>query len=278
MLNTLMKYEWKFYWKKMLLLVAVTVVATIIGVAAMSAVELVGMDNAVGIAGTIIGFLAYYGILISVSFGCMILIGVHFYKSTYGDESYITHTLPVTARQILVSKTAMAVAAIMIISITIFFSMLMVMNTVMKASEGYQSMDGFTSATGLTDLYKMMGMTPVGFGLFIVFMLIVSSFANVSSVCCAVVLGQTWKKHKILGAVVWYVIISLLITVIASICTMPVVTMSIAQEMAGTEITEAAVVGMERNVLMTATVVTGIIGIITYIISDYGLTKKLNLE
>ena len=47
----------------------------------------------------------YVLILIAVSFATAIIITIRFYKNLFSDEGYLTHTLPVTRGQHLLSKT-----------------------------------------------------------------------------------------------------------------------------------------------------------------------------
>ena len=54
----------------------------------------------------ILGLTVSFGIILltCVAFATSIIIAVHFYKSTYSDEGYLTHTLPVKKGTLLIAK------------------------------------------------------------------------------------------------------------------------------------------------------------------------------
>lgn len=282
MLGTLMKHEWNYIWKKMLLFILVAAGSTLIGVFSFSGIaNVTDANDFAKVFMILLGLLGYYGVLMCVAFGYLILSGVRFYKNVYGDEAYITHTLPVTAKQIHLSKVIVYSICSIVITLALTASIMIVVQT---------GVSGVTQANGeaisIFDSFKNSGTSGWGMGVIIVLMLITSGFANVTTVFCAVVLGQYWEKHKVVGAIVWYIILTFIISIISSICMIPIVgskmfdainSESAAQVTVGISVNNAGAEFMS-TAFIVSTIVSLVVGVACYLIADYGLNKKLNLE
>lgn len=272
MLGTLIKHEWNYIWKKMLLFLAVIVVATIIGALSFGSLAQIESGDIGGIILTICGFLSYYGMLITVSFGFLIILAVRFYKNVYGDEAYITHTLPATSRQIYVSKVLVSSVGMLVVSLGLLVSISFVMDSVVA------SVETASDSVSIFDIYEAIGISGAGFIAIIVLMIIVSSFANVTMIYCSIVLGQNWKKHKIIGAIVWYVAITFALSIVGVICTAPLMMISSVGSLSSVitfDVSEGDVMSL---VFLLSTITTLAVGLVTYFIADHGITKKLNLD
>ena len=70
--------------------------------------KLVDNPNSLSDSGAIIMTIAimlYVILFMTAVFGTLLVIAIHFYKNLYSDEGYLTHTLPVSRTQLLISKT-----------------------------------------------------------------------------------------------------------------------------------------------------------------------------
>lgn len=273
MLGMLVKHEIKYIWKKMLLLALVLMSATVIGCLAIRSFgSLNGSSSAWTTVMFMLGVMGYYGILVVVVYGYLVITAVRFYKNVYGDEGYITNTLPVTARQIHLSKVLVYSVGQLIISILSIISVLAV---------GYSLALEISEAAEISfdEVFTMLN-TPYAAALLVIIaiMIIISSFSNVTGVFGAVALGQYWKKHKIVGAVVSYVIIAFVTSVLSSVfVTIPIIANSL-QAGEGAFDTASQSAKMMLQTFCSSTAVCLIVGVICYIITDYGLNRKLNLE
>ena len=111
MLQKLLKYNYKSV--KRFGIPAVIALAVLIPTAGFGAYFLVrAIENATAkgdvasILGSIFGMLlllAFVGVLYVALFGVVVAILVDFYKTTATDEAYLTFTLPVTPKQIILS-------------------------------------------------------------------------------------------------------------------------------------------------------------------------------
>ena len=112
MLGKLMKYEWKNTWKVGCLMLLGMFLITVIGcvVLRMPGVTAIFDGNAsvamswLGISSFVATLILYVIMLMAATWGIMIFLGIRFYRSMYSDEGYLSHTLPVTANQLFLSK------------------------------------------------------------------------------------------------------------------------------------------------------------------------------
>ena len=107
MLGKLIKHEWKGTYKVGCILLLSTFMITIIGYFALHLPFMIGGVNFTSVTTVIIGLLGYIVLilgLMGILYGIMIYLGIRFYKNMYGDEGYLTHTLPATSYQLMGSK------------------------------------------------------------------------------------------------------------------------------------------------------------------------------
>lgn len=98
MLGKLLKHEWKEISVIPCVLSVVLLVLSVI-----SGFSFLGIrEGAADVSRfmTIMLWLLFYFALIAVSLGITIYLAVHFYKTMYTDEGYLTHTLPVSGREL----------------------------------------------------------------------------------------------------------------------------------------------------------------------------------
>ena len=103
MLGKLLKHEWRAVWKVPVLLYGVLLLTGLIAGLTFS-MPIWGSDwVGLPMSGVML-ILMFYFALIGVSVGITIYFAVRYYKSMFTDEGYLTHTLPVSARELLLNK------------------------------------------------------------------------------------------------------------------------------------------------------------------------------
>ena len=120
MLGKLMKYEWKASWK---LLLPMNLFIVVTSLFAYVTIQLSFFDSEsalVIMTGTFV-MMAYVLSLIVVFIVTMIFLVYRAYKSVYGDEGYLLHTLPVDKHHIIIAKVVMS-AVWMLINIFLIYS------------------------------------------------------------------------------------------------------------------------------------------------------------
>ena len=145
-------------------------------------------------------------------FGTMLMIAICFYKNLYSDEGYLTHTLPVTRGQLLISKTVSG-------SVWMLLDMMMVILSLFILVLTRPVLDSFSSYWD--ELLSAMGFpASTGYGkilLAFAVLFIVSAVSNVVLIYVSITIGQLFSNHRVLGAVVVYFVINTIVSIISSV-------------------------------------------------------------
>lgn len=172
--------------------------------------------NALSDAGAVImmiGILIYIILFMTAVFGTLLMIAIHFYKNLYSDEGYLTHTLPVTRGQLLLSKTvsgsiwSLIDMALVIISILILVLYEPIVREFAAQGDDVLTVFGFPETVGYGKIL---------FALFLMF--VVSAITNVLTIYVSIAVGQLFSNHRVLGAVIVYFGINTIISIIGGAC------------------------------------------------------------
>lgn len=210
MLGKLMKYDMKALNKFLIIIHGFLLLSAVL--VRIFLTSRITMDNGDSITLFSLIFLLYTLIIVGASYGTLIVIAVRFYKNLFSDEGYLTHTLPVTSSQHLLSKTITGSIWSLIDSVLIFLSMYIVAVTPEVKHFFFQNQKEFLMDMGLTAETFPSAMQTLGFALVII--MIISAFANVITLYASVTLGQLFSGHRVLGAVVAYFVITTILSVI----------------------------------------------------------------
>ena len=121
MLGKLLKHEWREIWKIPAILLGILLVVSVFAGSAFFAPVWDSELSGLGILAMLVWMLYYFAI-IGVSIGVTLYLAIHFYKTMFTDESYLTHTLPVTSHELLLSKILPMMAWQMLSTIAIVIS------------------------------------------------------------------------------------------------------------------------------------------------------------
>ncbi|MBF0786464.1 MULTISPECIES: hypothetical protein [unclassified Streptococcus] len=145
---------------------------------------------------TLIGFAI---IIVGLFLSTLFLIVNRFRKNVYGRQGYLTMTLPVTNHQIILSKLTAGFVWSILSSITAMLGILIVLLFTVspEMSEHIREISHV-----ITEAYQ--DLTFINFGLYYIIMLIVDTIKSVLLIYCAISLGQLFKDHRTLLAVVFY--------------------------------------------------------------------------
>lgn len=286
MLGKLIKYEWKNTGKICGALILFMVLMTVLGCLSFCTPMWSGMfkNDFTGFTPMdVVGFLSlflYIFALIGVSYGMMIYLGVHFYKSMYSDEGYLTHTLPVTSHQLLISKTLVAALWYLLVAILMIVSVVCLVLTVAQRAMAAQGLNIFEEVAAswgeiAQAIETMLGGSLLKEVVFYVLQIIVGTFSSVLILFGAVTVGQLSSKHKVMMAILSYFGITIVIQVVSSLVMVPI-TFRTTQTM----IEEANVTFSMATMptLVVATVLNLVVALVMYVLSNWIITRKLNLD
>ncbi len=199
MLGKLMKYEWQSTWRLLvpanLLIVVMTILACIT-----VRIDVFDSDNAGIIFNVIIIVLTYGASMFGVMIGTAIYLIYRFYTSTYGDQGYLLHTLPVDKHHIIIAKVLVSTTWVIISSILMYLSILLMFDE--EGDIFSQIIDNISSsvAWGTKDVNA-----------FAIIMTLIASliimFARILKVTACISLGQLSNNHKLLSAFGFYFLI-----------------------------------------------------------------------
>ena len=204
MLGKLMKHEWKG-----MLVPLVIMVCLLLGITVFTYAVIMNMNTELNkiiesFSSTIsvMTFLIYYAGIVGCVIGISLIIAVRFYKTCYTDQGYLTHTLPVSAKQLLIAKTVTAVLSYLIIILLVYVSVYVILSAFFDKGWGFL-LDAFVRL--LRDDLQLRA-----YPLYIFYWCccnIISLICSVIGLMGAISLGQLYTKHRVAGAVIAYLAI-----------------------------------------------------------------------
>lgn len=123
MLGKLIKYEWKSLSRQFLVMLAILAGTTLVSSLIIVSInfEFDDVNENYSLFMLIGSVLIYYLGLIVCSIGTSLIVAIRFYKSCYTDAAYLTHTLPVSARQLVGAKTMLHALSSFCLLLRFFF-------------------------------------------------------------------------------------------------------------------------------------------------------------
>lgn len=212
-------------------------------------------------------------ILITSSLAITFLMFSRFYKSMFTDEGYLTHTLPVTPRQLLVAKGLVMAFWYLASTVSILASMLIfAMNGV-----NFLHPEGKTFPILMAEFIAELNSETNGeitklFSVLIIFF-ILSLVSNVGVTIGSVCFGQMVNRHKILGTISAYLVIYFIMQILMTIALFPfmVDVMKYANN-------DAHVLAVLTPYYYTASIIAVVVGVVLLFLSERIIKRKINLD
>lgn len=278
MLGKLIKYDWKSFWKVPAIINLSLIIITIGG-----AVSLVSplwkLESDLIASLMVASVMFYYFAIFAGSIAVSVYIAVRYYKNIYTDEGYLTHTLPVKPRDIILSKLLIGFIWNIITGLVICFSILFLLWIVLSSfGDDYTVImqDIQYVFRDLAYIFEMELGVNLPFLLFsLIIYMIVSTIFSILMIFSSIALGQMFPKHRVMGAVMWYIIEYLIIQFGTTLfINVPVMLLSTASFY-----NNAVNFGrFLHSLLYGSMAITIILSVIMFFISEIFMRKKLNLE
>jgi len=198
----------------------------------------------------------FYSLLVNVILQPFLKNFLNFSKSLYGDESYLTHTLPVTKNQIINSKFLTALIEMVLGFLTLIISLLIVFYT-----------PTFFDTLGLLLSMLIVGeISTFGVLLLIVALIIVEFLMFISIIFFSIVIAYRAKEKRVLK--------TFLLTAAFSFAAITVLSISLIIVLAinGVKLTSATLILSSSSFM--SVVITGIVVYCLVITLFYFLTKR----
>lgn len=207
MLGKLIKHEWKAVSKVLALLHLLLIAMAVVGKILLS-IEVLKEEWLLW--GTLMT--VYVISIMAICIGTQIFMAVRFYKNMYTDEGYLSFTLPVKPWEHLLSKTIVSAIWILIDFIVLVVSIIILVAYKGMGTEFVQEWNEFVLAmrTGL-------GMSEIMFLVQIVLLMVIGLISIPLMYYFSISIGQLFKSHKLLAAVIVYVITQNVMQVLSTV-------------------------------------------------------------
>ena len=262
MLGKLMKYEWKATWKFILIanlmITVMTIMANVTVKLDFFSYEQPNVIQFIAIMVMMTYILSMFAMIIGVA----IFLVYRFYTSTYSDQGYLLHTLPVDKHHIIIAKVLVSALWIILCEFIMYLSVIIL---VAANGEVFETLkDGMDSIISIT-----ISETATVRGFAVVMSLVAflfSLFAKLLKVTACISLGQLSANHKLLVSILYYFgiyIVQQILGVIYLAFIAAINKINSFYDMYGWE----------------SMLVSGIVySVVFYLITWYVMDKKLNLE
>ena len=277
MLGKLMKYEWKNIWRAGTLMLLGMFVVTVIGCVVLRmpgglVTEIVDGNDINAAQSWFVGssfvatLILYVIMLLASTWGMLIFLGIRFYRSMYTDEGYLSHTLPVTANQLFLSKVLVSGAWYLFLTIGIGISVM--------AQYNGNIWEFLTDA-----FYEIgrayedeMGVNLLHYGITLLLTYVVGPFITMVTLFGALTIGQLSSKHKGFMGILAYAGVTILSSIIGS-------TVQSAFMFGTNVMSSQSGISVNANSAYDINVITSLLlAAIMYGVSYYIMNKKLNLD
>lgn len=284
MLKKLYKYDWKSVSLLLLILHGVLLVYTLIGRIGMGFAMTEKFDVQLGTSASrffemasALYIMGYVLFIFAIMIATFVYLASRIQKSLFSDEGYLTHTLPVTPAKLLWSKIFIfwtwTVIDVVCVAASVF---MLVTYKETLPSIGRFFQDVFRLATGYYGINDQI------FMFLTLFAFIIEAFGFFTTLLLfSVCLGNLFKSHKVLGAVVSFFGINIGVSILNSLLLLLIpslnpfaVTVTVSAEEATT--VSGSTLGTP---MMIFSIIWGLVfSIIFFLGSRYIMSKKLNLD
>lgn len=285
MLGKLMKYEWRGLRLPVAIMIGVLGATTLLTCLIIFTINPKLDDVATGfsVLSLMLSIFLYYFGIIGCSVGSMLIIAIRFYKTTYTDQGYLTHTLPVESKTLLMAKTIASVLCYLLVLASILVSILVILGAIYIHVGNVSPYDrsyidreiakAFAELTaGFKDEY---GISFTAFVCFYILFMIVSCIAGIMTVLGCVSLGQLYAKHRIIGAIIAYVAVLSVQQFISYLAMMPTYSRMLRAEALSETMPILEVISPTMIITLLWAVC---VSVIMHLINLHMMTKRLNLE
>lgn len=145
-----------------------------------------------------------YAAVVNIIVNTFIHILLNFGKGFYGDESYLTHTLPVGKDKLLLSKYLTALIVIFASVLVCLLSLVIAIYT--------DELKTFIEVS-LTQMVMGFNMSVGGFLALVAGVLFAQTCANISMAYTAIVKANTYNQKRTLKGIIWFIVFYLVVSI-----------------------------------------------------------------
>ena len=292
MLGKLIKHEFKATGKVMIPISLGLAVITLIGAALLST-RLMQREELLPFA--IILLVSYIAVLVALCVITEIFLIVHYYRTMFSSQGYLTFTPPFSPWTIFNAKLLVGFLWLTFISILVFGSAGILIGT----SCGFENIPAIvteffketlvveveSSQSISTTLQELVGCSPMMLVFLFLLLGLISNFYSLATGFGSVTVGQLYAKHKVVGAVLAYAVLYILmqaatmVTVIfISLRTIFSVPGATESNTLSNEMMLEMMQGIYQPMFFTLLILQLVVGLACYIASVLIVKRKVNLD
>ncbi len=285
MLGKLMKYEWRGLRFPLLIMLGILGIATLLTCILIFTInpKYDSVASGLSVLSLILSIMLYYFGIIVCSVGTMLIIAIRFYKTTYTDQGYLTHTLPVETKTLLAAKTITSVLCYLLMLLGIAATLLIIIGAIYTHICNLSAYEGVYLDQHIGELFAELSdgfreEYGISFGAFVTFytvFMIVACISAIMTVLGCVSLGQLYTKHRIIGAIIAYFAVISVQQFISYLAMLPTYSRMIRAEALSETIPMFEIISPTMIISLLWAVA---VSIIMHIINLHMMTKRLNLE
>ena len=284
MFKKLLKYDMLSVWRLWWICAITTPVAALVGAFSFRYLQTLDfLDTAIyaKVTAAVAFFVSFLAIILSYVL-TMVLIYFRFYKNFYTDEGYLTFTLPVTRKELLLSKTVSAFiwtslqTALTVMALFIF----LLIGPIPESGDSFFNLEPIrTIFEFFSDMWQDFGAWTIVICFELVVLGVLGILQNIAIFQLSITMGAIIaKKAKIIASLGMYYLVSSAISFVGNIG----YAMFGGVFVTGLDTIMYAPIDNEGYailalVLVVALAFTGIVSMILYNLTQYLLDRKLNL-
>ena len=227
---------------------------------------------------SIFTLLLYAIMLVAAILGILIFLALHFYRTMYGGEGYLTHTLPVTKNKLLISKILVGGIWFLIVTLAVIASMVALVSILIAtALSGEYTVGEFwrmffdairTLMRAIVEELEIDLSIRMAGG---IIWFLIEPFLSLCIIFGAISMGQLFTKHRVLMAIVSYIGVSIVSGILQSVMeTIVLIPFTVS--------TDAMVIRYMDGTSVISSVTQLVMAVGMYAVSYAVVSKKLNLE
>lgn len=275
MLKKLLKHEWLETWKIPALILAVILILTAVCALYFYLAPYPAPDVEINV-GNMMFFILFAFFDAAATLLFTIYLGIRYYRNLYTDQGYLMHTLPVTPRMLIVSKTVIGVFWLYIAGLVTIVTVLPV---AVLALPKLAYMEPEELSQVIPALTTLFGENVWGLLFFFIPYMLVSSIFSVLMLYASISLGQLFGKHKVLSSIICYLGLNALITSVSACLMTPGMTGIVITHIDDADsFLTLAMPEIMHIAYFISFVVCAVISCAFFWLCDYLMSKNLNLE
>ena len=209
--------------------------------------------------------LIYMLMIYAIFITTVVVIVMRFYKNMLGGEGYLMHTLPVKTSNLIFSKLITACCWMLIATAVVVVSTLVLGLSSGIITEIFKHVEFKEVMQTIRYVFKEIGISGWSFGI----MMIVSTISTILLYYMSMAIGNLANNHKFLFSVLAYVGVQIALSIIITIT-------SVVSGRTMMMMDEYNSVWLS-NYMWTLTLRQALLGVVGFFVTNYLLSKKLNL-